>query len=65
MTGKIGIVIGNIEVCVQHLPNRKKPYLTIQKGSTIYGVANFISEDMADFFLTEISKAYKGAEERK
>lgn len=58
MTGKIGIEIGGVEFCVQHLPERKNPYLTIQKGNTIYGVARFTSEDSADFFLTEAEKAY-------
>jgi hypothetical protein len=54
MTGKIGISHNGIECCVQHLPNRKKPMLTVQIDNTIYGVASFVNEDMADWFLTQM-----------
>ena len=58
MTGRIGVEHNGITVTVEHLPDRKKPYLTIQEKGALYGVAQFTNEDMADFFLTKMKKFF-------
>lgn len=62
MQGKVGISRNGIEVCVQHLPDRKKPLLTVQKGNALYGVASFASEDMADWFLSQMEEFFERTE---
>lgn len=51
MNGRVGITRNNISILVEHMPGRKKPCLTVQKGNCIYKVASFNSEETADWFL--------------
>lgn len=63
MTGKIGIELNGYEVFVTHFPDRKKPYLVVKPPETnaYYGVASFISEETADWFLTQMTHMFKEA----
>ena len=49
--GRVGITRNGISIFVEHLPGRKKPCLTVQKGNCIHKVASFNSERNADWFL--------------
>ena len=51
MQGRVGIKRNGISVFVEHMPYRKKPCLTVQKGNCIYKVASFNSEETADWFM--------------
>lgn len=64
MTGKVGIELHGYEVFVTHFPNRKKPYLavSIPETNAIYGVASFVSEEMADWFLTQMRYMFNDGE---
>lgn len=63
MTGKIGIELHGYEVFVTHFPDRKKPYLAVilPETNAVYGVASFVSEEMADWFLAQMTNMFKGA----
>ena len=56
MTGIIGLSLNDIEVIVQHIPERTKPCLMVKpKGENCYyKVASFNSEETADWFLTQM-----------
>lgn len=64
MTGKVGIELHGYEVFVTHFPDRKKPYLVVSVPETnaIYGVASFVSEEMADWFLTQMRYMFNNGE---
>lgn len=65
MTGKIGIELHGYEVFVTHFPDRKKPYLVVKLPDTnaYYGVAGFVSEEMADWFLIQMAHMFKEAKQ--
>ena len=57
-TGKLlgGYRNGERVIGVTHIPNRKRPALYVEKGSTIYPYAYFKSEEEANKFLYELGK---------
>lgn len=59
MTGRIGVQMNGITVCVEHFPYRKKPVLSVQIDNECYKVASFNSEETADWFL-EIMQEFWG-----
>ena len=59
MTGRIGIENNGIAVIVTHIPERKKPVLSIEiNGNEEYPVACFMSEGRADWFLTMMQEFF-------
>ena len=60
MTGRIGIQHNDVEVYVQHIPERKKPVLMVKPPgeNCFYKVASFNSEETADWFLTQMTRLF-------
>ena len=47
---------GNLAIGVTHIPNRKRPALYVEKGSTIYPYAYFKNEEEANKFIRELGE---------
>ena len=64
MTGKVGIVTNGFEICVMHIPQRKKPCLFVKPKdeNCYYKVASFNSEETADWFLKQLEETYARCE---
>lgn len=62
MEGRVGITRNGISILIEHMPDRKKPCLTVQEGSCIYKVASFNSEQTADWFLEKVKKIFEVTE---
>ena len=58
MTGVVGMTKRGIELCITHLPNRKKPCLAVKIDNCIYKVASFDNEVMTDWFIEIVEEMF-------
>ena len=58
MKGMISCEKNGVEICITHLPNRKKPCLAVQIDSCFYKVASFDNETSADWFIDILEEMF-------